>query len=78
MQTVRRRLKIYLALFLIVMAAGTFGFMALEDLSFDKAGKSNFCNIVDHRGRGGLFRRDCKPYRNDTNDNKLKLTCMFI
>lgn len=37
MQTVRRRLKIYLALFLIVMAAGTFGFMVLEDLSFFEA-----------------------------------------
>jgi len=36
-QTVRRRLKIFLALFLVVMTAGTFGFMVLEDLSFFEA-----------------------------------------
>jgi len=36
-QTVRRRLKISLALFLVVMTAGTVGFMVLEDLSFFEA-----------------------------------------
>ncbi|MDL1981424.1 MAG: potassium channel family protein [Deltaproteobacteria bacterium] len=37
MRTVRRRLKIFLALFLVVMTAGTVGFMVLEDLSFSEA-----------------------------------------
>ncbi|RLC25730.1 MAG: two pore domain potassium channel family protein, partial [Deltaproteobacteria bacterium] len=37
MQTVRRRLKIFLALFLVVMTAGTVGFMVMEDLSFSEA-----------------------------------------
>lgn len=37
MQAVRRRLQIFLALFLVVTVTGTFGFMALEDLSFADA-----------------------------------------
>jgi hypothetical protein len=37
MRAVRRRLQIFLALFLVVMASGTFGFMTLENLSFSEA-----------------------------------------
>ena len=37
MNAVRRRLKIFLALFLAITAMGTFGFMVLEDLPFVKA-----------------------------------------
>jgi len=37
MQAVRRRLQIFLALFVVVTAMGTAGFMALEDLSFPEA-----------------------------------------
>lgn len=37
MKAVRRRLQIALILFLVVTATGTFGFMALEDLSFAEA-----------------------------------------
>lgn len=37
MQGVRRRLQIFSALFLIVTATGTFGFMVLEDVSFAEA-----------------------------------------
>jgi voltage-gated potassium channel len=37
MQAVRRRLQIFLVLFVVVTAVGTAGFMALEELSFPEA-----------------------------------------
>ena len=37
MQAVRRRLQIFLVLFVVITAMGTAGFMALEDLSFPEA-----------------------------------------
>jgi voltage-gated potassium channel len=37
MKTVRRRLQIFLALFLLIAVSGTFGFMMLEDLTFTEA-----------------------------------------
>ncbi|MBW2598464.1 MAG: two pore domain potassium channel family protein, partial [Deltaproteobacteria bacterium] len=37
MKTVRRRLQIFLALFLLIAISGTFGFMVLEDLTFTEA-----------------------------------------
>ena len=37
MKTVRRRLQIFLALFLLIAAGGTFGFMVLENLTFTEA-----------------------------------------
>ncbi|MGD9105989.1 MAG: potassium channel family protein [Desulfobacterales bacterium] len=37
MKTVRRRLQIFLALFLFIAISGTFGFMVLEDLTFTEA-----------------------------------------
>jgi len=37
MRAVRRRLQIFLVLFLVVTASGTFGFMTLENLSFSEA-----------------------------------------
>jgi voltage-gated potassium channel len=37
MKTVRRRLQIFLALFLLVAIIGTFGFMRLENLTFTEA-----------------------------------------
>jgi voltage-gated potassium channel len=37
MKTVRRRLQIFLALFLLIAIIGTFGFMMLEDLTFTEA-----------------------------------------
>ena len=37
MKTVRRRLQIFLALFLFIAIIGTFGFMMLEDLTFTEA-----------------------------------------
>lgn len=43
MRSLRRRLHIFLALFIMVTAIGTFGFMMLEDLSF---GEAFYYNIV--------------------------------
>lgn len=37
MKTVRRRLQIFLAIFLLIAIIGTFGFMMLEDLTFTEA-----------------------------------------
>ena len=37
MQAIRRRLQMFLALFVVITAAGTFGFMVLEDLSLPEA-----------------------------------------
>ncbi len=37
MQAVRRRLKLFLALFVVITITGTMGFMILEDLSFPEA-----------------------------------------
>ena len=45
MQGVRRRLQIFLALFLIVTAIGTVGFMMLENLSFANAFYYNIVTI---------------------------------
>ena len=45
MNEVRRRLQIFLALFLIVTAIGTVGFMMLENLSFVNAFYYNIVTI---------------------------------
>lgn len=45
MQTVQLRLKIFIALFLLITAVGTFGFMTLEDLTFSEAFYYNIVTI---------------------------------